>query len=224
MEKINLGAGRPFEDQPVPWLSPKVFDRRCTDGVVIDTRDVEAYAGGHIPGSYSVWLAGMARYGGWVTEDAAPVYLIVESPGALREARLALARIGRDNVAGALRGGFANWRDAGLAIETAGTLSAQRLAHRSDEFVVLDVREPGEFEEEGHIPGARHVHVGELESRLHNLELSKDVRIVATCSVGHRGSLGASILKRNGFTNAFNLLGGMTAWKKLKLPLEGAER
>ena len=41
-----------------------------------------------------------------------------------------------------------------------------------------------------------------------------------TCSVGHRASLAASILRREGFDNVDNLLGGMTAWEKLELPTE----
>lgn len=46
MEEVNLQAGRPFEDLPVPWLSPQEFARRSANGTLIDTRDVEAYAGG----------------------------------------------------------------------------------------------------------------------------------------------------------------------------------
>lgn len=61
MEEVNLEAGRPFEDIPLPWLSPPDFERRSASGILIDTRDVEAYAGGHIAGAYNVWLSGMAR-------------------------------------------------------------------------------------------------------------------------------------------------------------------
>jgi hydroxyacylglutathione hydrolase len=82
------------------------------------------------------------------------------------------------------------------------------------------VREISEFEDEGHIPGARHVYVGELESRLDQLGLAKDQPVVVTCSVGQRASLAVSILDRHGYKRLFNLLGGMTAWRRLGLPLE----
>lgn len=226
MEKVNLEAGRPFEDAPVAWLRPHEFEQRCGGGIVIDVRDVEAYAGGHVPGAYSVWLAGMARYGGWVTDETTPVYLVADSPGDMREARLSLARIGRDNVAGALAGGFKLWRDAGLPLEGAGTISPRRLADQLDDVVVLDVRDTAEVEGEGSIPGARHVYVGHLEDEIGRLGLDPEQPIVATCSVGHRGSLAVSILKRHGYSNASNLLGGMTAWRKLDLPtaqVEGAQ-
>lgn len=222
MEEVNLQAGRPFEDVPVPWLQPQEFAERCVEGRVIDARDVEAYAGGHIGGAYSVWLSGMARYGGWITDDTSPVYLVADAPTAVREAQLSLARIGRDNVAGALAGGFEAWRDAGLPVEKAGTTTPRDVADRRGEISVLDVREAGEFEE-GHIPGARHVFVGHLEEQLSRLGLRREEPVVVTCSVGHRGSLAVSILKRNGYGDTYNLLGGMTAWEKLRLPMEGAE-
>ena len=49
---------------------------------------------------------------------------------------------------------------------------------------------------------------------------AKDEAFAITCSVGHRASLAVSILRRRGFKNVFNLLGGMTAWGKQKLPTE----
>lgn len=222
MEQVNLQAGRPFEDTPVAWLRPQEFQRQCENGLVIDTRDVESYAGGHIAGAYSVWLSGVARYGGWVADDNTPVYLVADGPAAMREARLSLARIGRDNVAGALAGGFEAWRNAGLPIEQAATITPRELAHRPDKYVVVDVRESGEVEEGGRIPGARHVFVGHLEAELPRLEIDRDQPVVVTCSVGHRASLGVSIFKRNGYADVCNLLGGMTAWEKLELPMETA--
>lgn len=49
--------------------------------------------------------------------------------------------------------------------------------------------------------------------------LRQDDEIVVTCSVGHRGSLGVSMLLRHGFERVSNLLGGMTAWQGLGLPV-----
>ena len=40
------------------------------------------------------------------------------------------------------------------------------------------------------------------------------------CNVGHRSGLACSILQRAGFTRIHNMLGGITAWEKLELPLE----
>ena len=48
--------------------------------------------------------------------------------------------------------------------------------------------------------------------------LPKDKPIAVTCSVGNRSSIGASILKRKGFQEVYNVLGGMTAWENLGYP------
>ncbi|WIG97172.1 rhodanese-like domain-containing protein [Myxococcus sp. SDU36] len=40
-----------------------------------------------------------------------------------------------------------------------------------------------------------------------------------TCSVGHRAGLAVSILLSHGFARVSNLLGGMTAWRRLELPV-----
>ncbi|MDN5869692.1 MAG: MBL fold metallo-hydrolase [Nitrococcus sp.] len=219
MEEVNLKAGRPLDERPVSWLTPTVFQERRREGVVIDARAPEAFAGGHLPGSYSIWLTGLGRYGGWISYEA-PIGLIVDGPAELIEARLALARIGHDNIMGALAKGFEAWRDAGLPIETSATIVPDQLQAANNQYTILDVREINEFEDEGHIPGAQHIFVGDLESRLGELGLRKDMPLVVTCSVGHRASLGVSILQRNGYSNVFNLLGGMTAWRKLGLALD----
>lgn len=217
MEKVNLEAGRDMPDTPLTWLSPKDFDHERHAAVILDTRSVEAFAGGHVPQAYSLWQGGIAPYGGWVTDHDTPLLLIADGPDAAAQARVALARIGADHVIGALAGGFEAWRDAGLPVATAATVTPARLKAERQEWTVLDVREVSEFAG-AHIPGARHIMVGMLEERLDGLRLPKDAPVAVTCSVGHRGSLGTSILLRHGYTRAANLLGGMTAWQALGLP------
>jgi hydroxyacylglutathione hydrolase len=146
--------------------------------------------------------------------------LVVDGPSALEQATLFLARQGIDHVAGMLAGGFEAWRNAGMPVEPSGTITARELAESRDVYAVLDVREISEFES-GHIEGATNVYVGHLEDRLADLppEFGKASRIAVTCSVGHRASLAVSILKRHGYARVYNLLGGMTAWQQLDLPM-----
>ena len=119
-----------------------------------------------------------------------------------------------------MAGGFDSWRDAGLPVGWSGTTTPQDLDQSRDRVHVLDVRDDGEFEDEGHIPDASHLYVGYLEDRLRDVKppLDKKERIVVTCSVGHRASFAASVLRRHGFANVDNLLGGMTAWEKTGRP------
>lgn len=218
MERVNLHAGRPLRRAPPALPAPREFDRRMREGVIIDTRAPDAFAGAHIPGSYNVWLDGLSSFGGWIAGAESKVFLIVPSPAEIEAALLALARIGIDGVEAVLAGGIGAWREAGLPIAQIATTSAAQAARLRDEgkAAILDVRDEPEWST-GHIPGALHVYVGELEK---NPPLPKDRDLVVHCSVGNRSGLAASILQRQGFRRVHNMLGGMKAWRSLQLPIE----
>ncbi|MBO7722069.1 MAG: FAD-dependent oxidoreductase [Kiritimatiellae bacterium] len=75
--------------------------------------------------------------------------------------------------------------------------------------LVVDVREPAEYEL-GAIPGAVNVPLGELRSRLGELDSARQV--ITCCQVGLRGYLAERILKQHGF-KAANISGGYLTWK-----------
>ena len=128
MEKVNLGGGRPLRVDPGPrLLLPKELQKRMKEGVVIDTRSPEAFAGAHVHGSYNIWLAGLSTFGGWVANENTKVFLIVDQPDKAQTAVQALARIGIDSVEGVLVKGVEAWREQGLPIESLGTTSAQEV-------------------------------------------------------------------------------------------------
>ncbi|MDQ2695098.1 MAG: rhodanese-like domain-containing protein [Pseudomonadota bacterium] len=221
MEKVNLHGGLDPALRPgdVRLIDIETFAASCAGRLVYDAREPEGFAGGHIEGSYSIWLGGMPVFGGWVGDQRSPIYLVTDREADIDTAALHLTRIGIDNVQGGLAGGFGAWRSSGNPIRTSGVITPQELADARDRFQVLDVREIDEYDQ-GHIPGARHLYVGYLPDRLDGLELDRRRPVVVTCSVGHRAGLGVSLLLRAGFADVRNLLGGMTAWKKLKLPVE----
>jgi rhodanese-related sulfurtransferase len=82
--------------------------------------------------------------------------------------------------------------------------------------VLLDVREPAEWQV-GHVPGAVHVPLGQLEGRFG--ALPRDQRIVVICRSGNRSGTATAVLVRSGF-DAVNLRGGMQAWASAGLPVE----
>jgi hydroxyacylglutathione hydrolase len=110
------------------------------------------------------------------------------------------------------------WQEAGKPISRTGTLSAKEAKAKLEwgEGMLLDVREPMEWKEEGVVDGAELVFFGDLPSKTGNLPRNKP--IIVTCSVGNRSSVAASILERAGFKEVFNMLGGMTAWTNLGYP------
>ena len=84
--------------------------------------------------------------------------------------------------------------------------------------LVLDVREDAEFAA-GHVAEAKHIPLGQLTSRLAELEKWKDKPIVINCQSGMRSSNACAVLRQNGFARVFNLAGGIAAWQAAKLPV-----
>ena len=76
---------------------------------------------------------------------------------------------------------------------------------------ILDVRETWETEE-SRIPGAQHIPLGELPTRLDDLEALKDQEIVVHCKGGGRSASAKAFLTQQGFTNVRNLLGGIISF------------
>ncbi|WP_010096385.1 sulfurtransferase TusA family protein [Ornithinibacillus scapharcae] len=79
----------------------------------------------------------------------------------------------------------------------------------SREGLILDVREAAEYAF-GHIKGAKSIPMGELESRLTELDKEQDVYVI--CRTGKRSDLAAQLLAKNGFTKVYNVLPGMSEW------------
>jgi rhodanese-related sulfurtransferase len=74
--------------------------------------------------------------------------------------------------------------------------------------VLLDVREDDEWQR-GHAPGAQHIPMGEVPSRID--EIDADGRLFVVCQAGGRSHRVAQYLARNGYSPA-NVSGGMLAW------------
>lgn len=99
-----------------------------------------------------------------------------------------------------------------------GTLEATRLMNQSN-TLVLDIRDGKDFAA-GHLPRARHIPMGELEKRADEIQRFKDKPVLVTCRNGNRAGAAARVLKRLGFTNVFQLKGGLVAWEQASLPVE----
>ena len=78
-----------------------------------------------------------------------------------------------------------------------------------EKFTVLDVRESAEYAFK-HIPGAVSIPLGELESRLGELDKQEEIYVI--CRTGTRSDLAAQKLAENGFDKVINVLPGMSGW------------
>lgn len=88
----------------------------------------------------------------------------------------------------------------------------------NDDALVLDVRNTAEVQS-GYINGSRHIALGELNSRLPSLESYKNKPVLAVCASGARSGSACQTLKKAGFTQLYNLAGGMASWRDAKLPI-----
>jgi rhodanese-related sulfurtransferase/rubrerythrin len=84
--------------------------------------------------------------------------------------------------------------------------------HKEDTFTILDVRQPGEYEN-ARIPGAKLIPLPELSDRLSELDPEKPT--IAYCAVGGRSRVAAQLLAGQGFDEVYNLKGGIRAWHGL---------
>jgi rhodanese-related sulfurtransferase/rubrerythrin len=82
-------------------------------------------------------------------------------------------------------------------------------ARKPEEYFIVDVRQPGEYRL-GHLPGAKLIPVDELSERLAELDPRKPT--IVYCAAGVRSRAAASILKRAGFEEVYNMKGGIRAW------------
>ncbi|MDP9420607.1 MAG: molybdopterin-synthase adenylyltransferase MoeB [Actinomycetota bacterium] len=78
--------------------------------------------------------------------------------------------------------------------------------------VVLDVREPDEYEQ-GALPGAVHIPRGHLESQIENRVPDRATPIVVHCAGGTRSAFAAETLAQLGYTDVVSMAGGFNRWK-----------
>ena len=81
----------------------------------------------------------------------------------------------------------------------------------NEEFLLLDCREPIEYEVAS-IDGAVLIPMGEIQSRVGELESYRDTRVVVHCHHGRRSLMVADWLRSNGFSGAQSMAGGIEAW------------
>jgi hydroxyacylglutathione hydrolase len=221
MKRINAQGPEVLNGLPaVEWLEPLAFQRRLAAGDVqlIDNRQMLAFGGGHIAGAWNLGpRAELSLWAGWMLDPEKPIALVLPRDGDLPEVLRQLLRVGFTNFAGCLQGGMEAWVTAALPVQCLAQVPVHALNKLlpSRDFQLLDVRTPHEWDE-GHLPGARYLFLGDLPEKLRNLNPDKPV--VVYCASGYRSSLAASLLQAGGFREVRNVPGGYTAWTATGAP------
>jgi len=189
--------------------------------LVVDTRSATDFAAGHLPGSLSLPLnKSFTNWAGSLLPYDRDLYLVMAD--ARRELVDAAVRnlvlIGLDRVAGYFGPeAVALWEAEGNTLLQVPQHSPRELAAAGGVPVVVDVRAGSEWEG-GHLPGALHIPLPELEDRLG--EIPEGRPVVLQCQGGGRSGIAASLLQARGRVSVSNLSGGYGAWVAAGLPVE----
>ena len=225
VEMNRNGAGALRDLPPLRALSPDDVEALLDNGAAaLDVRGVDEFGGGHVPGSLHIGLSGQfASWAGAILPADAPIVLVAADAADTEQARMRLARVGIENVAGYLSGGTESWSGSGRSLATTEQIDVAELRRRmgSQTAWLLDVRRPAE-RENARIQDAVPVPLSELPGR--TAELDRAAPVAAICAGGYRSSIASSVLERAGFTRVANVVGGMDAWTESGLDVvTGAE-
>lgn len=102
-------------------------------------------------------------------------------------------------------------------------ISIQELAMSKSEVIILDAREPKEYDT-SHIKNAIYIGYDNFDiATVSKIIENKQAQIVVYCSVGIRSEVIAEKLKKAGHDNVFNLYGGIFNWKNEDFSVFNAE-
>jgi glyoxylase-like metal-dependent hydrolase (beta-lactamase superfamily II)/rhodanese-related sulfurtransferase len=185
---------------------------------LVDVRDANAYAEGHIPNSVNI--AARGRLESWVGTMApwGAKKVFAGDVELLKETRRRLHRVG-------YQGDFItmeSWKKAGLPVKAGNPVSITELhalMQKGDAPLIVDVRLPAEWMalRIGAVLNLPLTHLAELSSKL-----DPEQPVVVVCNSAYRSSMATGILERKGIKKSRNLEGGSQAWIEAGFPvLEG---
>jgi hydroxyacylglutathione hydrolase len=220
--KLNKEGYDDFEDvlkRSAKALSPEAFEIAAneTEAIVIDVRNENDFAKGHIPRSIFIGLdGGFAPWVGALIADVKKPILLVTPVGREEETITRLSRVGFDQTLGYLEGGFDAWKQASKEYDTVSSIPATTFkeAKESGDVSIFDVRKEGEFLSE-HAVGAKNTPLDYMNNHL--AEFPDTETFYVHCAGGYRSMIAASILKSRGIHNLINVQGGFTAIKEVNV-------
>jgi hydroxyacylglutathione hydrolase len=220
MKKVNSRGPEVLGHLPIIRALPASEFRKAVEaknGVLIDTRTMLAFGGGHIEGALNIGATPMLTiWAGWLLDPDVPILLVLEADTAVEQVAALFVRAGYTKFGGYLAGGMKAWDNKGFPLVRLQQMTVDEVETCSDELQVLDVRAPAEWEG-GHVPCAKHMFVPEIHKRAG--ELDKAQPIVTYCATGYRATIAASMLQKEGFKDVRTMPGSWTAWEAAGLPV-----
>ena len=216
-ELNRRGPALVLGDTPHPLKAPEVARLHAGGAEVVDVRPVVDFAAGHVPGSLSIPLRPVfATWLGWLVPADRPLVIVRNADQDPAEIVWQARKVGYDQMAGELNEGLASWAAAGETIASIPLVTSEGLGGAW----VLDIRQDSEFAS-GHVPGAHHIELGEVLTRVDDLPPGP---MVVMCGHGERAMTAASLLTRAGHRDVAVLDGGPQSWAEATgKPLEVAK-
>ena len=184
--------------------------------LLLDSRPATTFTLGFIPGSINIGLEGQFEYWAEQLLSSSEALVIIAEEGKAQATAERLATAGLDNLRGYLKGGFEAWQAAGLRTDMIIDVTADELALDmpfDEKLSVIDVRKESEYEE-GHVAGAELLPLEQLIEPLQIAQLDEDSNMYVHCGGGYRSVIACSIMKKEGFHNVRNVLGGFKMIKE----------
>lgn len=216
--KMNR-EGPPLVDWNRALLKTPTLDASLTDlgkYYIVDLRDAESYAAGHIPNSVNIGLRG--RLETWVGTMVpwGSNLILCGSTEEMKEAVFRLNRVGysvRGNVF------LDQWTRAKQPVNTNEPILPRELYKRMQEGtapLIVDVRLPNEWMglRIGNVVNMPLNQLADLASKLDPNEA-----VVTVCNSAYRSSMGIGLLERRGFKEVASMAGGGEAWIEAGLPV-----
>lgn len=221
LKRVNAEGPPVLGNLPqVPALTPAAFQAAIARGEtqLVDTRDMLAFGGGHIAGALNIGMRPeLSVWSGWLLDPQIPILLVLEDDRDLDRVVRLFWRTGFAKFAGYLIGGMAAWQEAGLPMQQLAQMTVQELKAAEAAVQIVDARSPEEWRD-GHVPGALHRFVPELQGLLDDLDPERPV--AAYCASGYRASIAASLLQARGFKDVRSVPGSWKAWRSAGYPVE----
>jgi glyoxylase-like metal-dependent hydrolase (beta-lactamase superfamily II)/rhodanese-related sulfurtransferase len=186
---------------PPTEADPQELRRRMEAGEwLVDLRNREAFAAGHLPGTMNFGLDGQfVTYLGWLIPWGTPVTLLGETAEQVAQAQREMSRIGLDRPAAMATGDPRSWQSGPGAelgsFPRADFADLQSALGRGEDITVLDVRRAAEFDAT-HIENAVNVPIHNVLAHLDDIPRGP---LWVHCAGGYRASVVASILAAHGF-------------------------
>lgn len=223
LKEANTAGPPKSAGESLSALPPREFAKALEkgDSILVDTRQMLAFGGGHIPHALNFGAAGhLAIQAGWMLDPSRPLLLVLEKDTQVEAVVTELARTGFHRFRGYLAGGMTAWENAGLPLQALQQLHVRDLANtlqdKNARMTIVDVRAPHEWRE-GHVPGAVHIFLPDLPESMSRI--AKDRPVSVYCDSGYRASIAASLLQAYGY-NVRNVPGSWQAWQACGLPIE----